>query len=65
MGSNKKSIIKEADTTDLILEGLEIAYKKMVEYKRYKKTPIIVAKGNDIVALNPNDIDISKNVYKK
>ncbi len=48
-----------------LIEGLELAYKKMVEFKRYKKTSIIVCdEDGKIVEIDPNTVDTSKNVYQ-
>jgi hypothetical protein len=43
---------------------LEIAYKKLIEYKKYKKTPLIVSKAGEIVEISPEKISTSNNVYK-
>jgi len=47
-----------------IKEGLEIAYKKLIEYKKYKKTPLIVSKDGKVTEIKPEDISIADNVYK-
>jgi len=39
-----------------IAHGLEEAYRKMVEFKKYKKTPMIVSKDGKVVAIPPDDI---------
>ncbi len=49
--------------TDKIIEGLEKAYKKLVEFKKYKKTPIIVSKDGKIVELNAEQITTENKVY--
>jgi hypothetical protein len=36
-----------------ILPGLEKAYEKMVEFKKEKKSKIVVIRENKIVKLNP------------
>lgn len=36
---------------DKIAQGLEEAYRKMVEFKKYKKTPMIVSRNGQIVAI--------------
>ncbi len=48
-----------------IKEGLENAYKKLIEYKKYKKTPLIVSKGGEIIEIPPEKINTdNNNVYK-
>jgi len=47
-----------------IKEGLESTYKKLIEYKKYKKTPLIVSKGEKIVEIPPEKITTRNNVYK-
>ena len=53
------------DNIEKIIEGLEIAYKRLIEYKKYKKTPLIVLREGKIVEVSPESIDITKNVYSK
>ena len=53
------------DNIEKIIEGLEIAYKRLIEYKKYKKTPLIVMRKGKIVEVWPDSIDITKNVYSK
>ena len=53
------------DNSDKIIEGLERAYKKLVDFKKYKKTPIIVSKDGKVVEINPNKITTKNNVYIK
>ena len=53
------------DQTDKIMEGLEIAYKRLIEFKKYKKTPVVIFKDGKVVELDPHKIDTSKNVYKR
>lgn len=38
-----------------ITSGLEKAYEKMVNFKKYKKTPIVVSENGEILELDPND----------
>ena len=53
------------DNSDKIIEGLERAYKKMIDFKKYKKTPIIVYKDGKVVEINPDKITSHNNVYTK
>lgn len=53
------------DNSTKIIEGLERAYQRLLEFKRYKKTPIIVDKDGEIVELSPDKIKTKKNVYKR
>jgi len=53
------------NNTDKIIAGLELAYKRLIEFKKYKKTPIIVSKDGKIIELNPEQISTNKNVYSK
>ena len=52
------------DNSEKILAGLEIAYKKLIEFKKYKKTPIIVLKDGKIVEIPPEEITNFQNIYK-
>ncbi|UII25113.1 hypothetical protein LVD15_17605 [Fulvivirga maritima] len=53
------------DNTDKIIVGLEKAYQKLIEFKKYKKTPIIVSKDGKVVEMNPEEISPSNTVYSK
>ena len=52
------------DNVEKIKEGLEKAYKKLIEFKKYKKSPIIISKDGEIVEISPDKITKHKNVYK-
>jgi hypothetical protein len=51
------------DNSDKIIEGLEIAYKKLIEFKKYKKTPLIVSRDGKVIEIYPDQITTRKNVY--
>ncbi len=53
------------DNSEKIIEGLEKAYKRLIEFKKYKKTPLIVLKGGEIIEIAPENITNLVNVYKK
>lgn len=53
------------DNSDKIIEGLEKAYQKLIEFKKYKKTPMIVSIDGKVVAIDPNKIRTHNNVYIK
>lgn len=39
-----------------IIAGLEKSYQKLVEFKRYKKSPLIVSKDGKVVEIAPEKI---------
>ncbi|GAB3655975.1 hypothetical protein GCM10028791_27510 [Echinicola sediminis] len=43
------------NTFDKIVKGLEEAYKRMVEFKKGKNSPLVVYKDGKIVELDPNE----------
>ena len=51
------------ENSDKLKQGLNEAYRKMVEFKKYKKTPLIVSKDGEIVELSADSIDMTNNVY--
>ena len=57
-----KSILMK--NSDKIKEGLERAYQKLIEFKKYKKTPLIVAKNGKIIEIAPEKITLHNKVYK-
>jgi imidazolonepropionase-like amidohydrolase len=49
---------------DRIVKGLEETYRKLVEYKKQKKSPMIVVRNGKIEAVDPNDI-LPTTLYKR
>ncbi len=49
---------------DRIVKGLEETYKRLIEYKKQKNSPIIVVRNGKIVAVDPNDI-LPTTLYKR
>jgi hypothetical protein len=41
---------------DKILAGLEIAYEKLIEYKKYKNSVLVVMRDNKIVKIKPEEL---------
>jgi len=39
-----------------VSKGLKGAYKKMVEFKKYKGTPIVISRNGKIIEIQPEDI---------
>ena len=52
------------DNFEKIKKGLEESYKKLIDFKKYKKTPIIIFKDGKIIELSPDDITTQDTVYK-
>lgn len=42
--------------TQNMLRGLEKAYEKLVKFKQYKNSPLVVAKDGVIVEIQPGEI---------
>lgn len=51
---------KLKDLEDKITRGLEESYKKMVKFKRYKNSPIVISKDGKIVKIDPDFIELDK-----
>jgi imidazolonepropionase-like amidohydrolase len=49
---------------DRIVKGLEETYRKLIEYKKQKKSPMIVVRNGKIVAVDPNEI-LPTTLYKR
>jgi hypothetical protein len=58
---NKKKLL---ELEDKVAKGLEEAYRKMVEFKKYKKSPIIVSRDGKVVEIDPEEISPTT-VYKR
>jgi len=41
---------------DRIVKGLEETYRKLLEYKKQKNSPMIVMRNGKIKAVNPSDM---------
>lgn len=44
------------EQTQKILRGLEISYKEMVKFKKFKNSPLIIAKDGVIMEIKPKHI---------
>lgn len=42
---------------DRIVSGLEETYRRLVEYKKQKKSPMVVLRDGKIEAVDPNEIE--------
>lgn len=51
---DSKSELK--DRRKKIVDGLEKTYQKLVEFKRYKKSPLIIAKNGKILEIAPEEM---------
>jgi len=49
---------------DRIVKGLEETYRRLVEYKKQKKSPMIVVRNGKIEAVDPNEI-LPTTLYKR
>ncbi|MCC5939179.1 MAG: hypothetical protein JJU34_18005 [Lunatimonas sp.] len=49
---------------DKIVKGLEEAYRRLIEYKKQKKSPMIVVRNGKIVAVDPNEM-LPTTLYKR
>ena len=49
---------------DRIVKGLEETYRRLVEFKKQKKSPMIVVRNGKIVAVDPNEI-LPTTLYKR
>ncbi|MEX2565156.1 MAG: hypothetical protein WD431_04385 [Cyclobacteriaceae bacterium] len=49
---------------DRIVKGLEETYRRLIEYKKQKKSPMIVVRNGKIVAVDPNEL-LPTTLYKR
>ena len=47
-----------------IVKGLELAYKRLIAYKKIKNTPLIVSRNGKVIELDPNHA-LPTTVYKR
>lgn len=50
ISENKKEIRKK------ILDGIDKAYKKLIETKKSKGEKLVISKDGQIISINPNEI---------
>lgn len=50
-----RKINKEVVATDKILKGLELAYEKLIEFKKSKNSKMVVMREGKIVFLDPEE----------
>jgi len=48
------TVKKQMELRDKIVKGLEKAYLKLIEFKKQKKSELVVMKDNKIVRIKPN-----------
>jgi len=51
---DSKEQLKEV--RDKIVKGLEEAYRRLVEFKKAKNSPLVVVKNGKIVEVDPNEV---------
>jgi hypothetical protein len=44
------------ENKDKIIKGLELAYQKLIEFKKYKQSPLITSKDGKIIEIEPDKI---------
>lgn len=44
----------QTDINKKIVEGLEKAYKKLLEFKKQKQTDLVILQDNKVVRIKPN-----------
>jgi hypothetical protein len=47
------TVEKQIEQKNNILLGLEKAYEKLIEFKKFKKTDLVVLKDNKVVNIKP------------
>jgi len=49
---------------DKIVKGLEETYRRLVEFKKQKNSPLVVSRNGEVVEIQPNDIPPTT-IYKR
>ena len=47
------TVEKQLELEAKIIKGLELAYERLLEYKRYKKSELVIMKDGKIVKIKP------------
>ncbi|MBA5628307.1 hypothetical protein [Moheibacter lacus] len=48
-----KTVEKHFETKDKILKGLDLSYKRLLEFKRQKKSELVILKDGKIQKVKP------------
>jgi len=51
------TVEKQIELRDKIILGLEKSYKKLLEFKKQKKSELVILKDNKIVRIKPEQFD--------
>ncbi len=60
-----KNLKKPSAENQKILKGLEMAYEKMVKFKRYKNSPLVVSENGKIIEIPPDEIPLTTTYYER
>ena len=52
-----KTINEELEFQQKVIKGLELTFTRLIEYKKQKKSPLVIMEGDKIVKINPEDLD--------
>lgn len=50
------TVKEQLELRDKILKGLELAYEKMIAFKKYKKSELVIMKDNKIVKIKAESL---------
>ncbi len=51
------SIEKDEELTKRIIAGLEKAFEKLLEFKKQKKSDLVIMRDNKIIRIKPEELD--------
>ena len=54
--TKKEELEEHEELLEKVCKGLELSKKRLIEYKRYKKSPLIVSQDGKIVEIDVNTI---------
>lgn len=52
------------ENRDKIIQGLEKAFQKLIEFKKYKKSPLVTSKDGKIIEISPDKISPASYSHK-
>lgn len=47
------TVEKQNELRDKIIKGLDLVYERLIEFKKYKKTELVIMKDGKIVRIKP------------
>jgi hypothetical protein len=48
--------MKNQEIKEKILDGLKLTYSRLIEFKKQKKTRLVIQRGDEIIKISPENL---------